>query len=235
MEGRSVRSGEEADADRGNPGHKKRAASTDKLLVATIALAAAVILLGGLVLFLKLRPIPLAPSLQQERLIQAQQAVRQFPEDDAAHTALGVAYLEGQRTDDARAEFERALELDETNWRANLELGKLIAAEDPERATALLEISTENVPPEGRAISFFEYGQLLYDQGKFAAAKKALAASVAADSLFYNSHLALGLTYAELGQKNEAEQQYREALRLNPGSQEIKEAIESLRGARQTP
>jgi tetratricopeptide (TPR) repeat protein len=64
-----------------------------------------------------------------------ERAVQLAPQDHRAHNSLGSAYLISLRLDDAAAEFQKALELDERDEYANLNLGHLARATgDYERA-----------------------------------------------------------------------------------------------------
>ena len=209
------------------PRRQRGAGSSDRELILLImALALVVFALGGVVLFLKLRPPPQADTMAGSFLQSAQEAVKANPDNPLAHVGLGAAYLRGNQISDAKAEFEKALELDPKNWQASLQLGTLLEESDPQRALTLLYVAAKGSPY--KETPYFEIGNVQYQQGDYRAAKAAYIQSIAVEPAVYDSRMGLGKTYEALHQPDLALQQYEQALRLIPTDQAAKEAVARL-------
>jgi tetratricopeptide (TPR) repeat protein/mono/diheme cytochrome c family protein len=110
---------------------------------------------------LELERSQFAPAAEQFRNL-----LRQCPGDAGAHSGLGMA-LKGEGDGaSAEAEFERALELDATNFTALYQLGEMaLESGSPERAADLLTKATAQRPEdvdtrERLAMAFAQAGRL---------------------------------------------------------------------------
>ncbi len=191
-----------------------------------VFLALIVFVMGGVVLYLKLKPQPAPSTMSGALLDTAQGLVDANPSSSFAHTALGMAYLRLGRTQDAQDQFEQSLKLDKNDWGANLQLALLTEGSDPARAAQLLTTSAKYAPSS--ETPYLELGNLYFRQGKYEDAKVAYLQSVAADGTLYDSRMGLGRTYQALGQKRLAAEQYKQALRFIPGDQAAEDALASL-------
>src|SRR5260370_20553524 len=95
----------------------------------------------------------------------ARQAVGGNPELAAAHEILGEVLLESGETTAAKAEIERAVDLDPRNAGAYVSLANLNAKSDPRRAAQLyrkaIELAQDEWMPLGR------YGQFEYRSARY--------------------------------------------------------------------
>src|SRR5712691_7349503 len=64
-------------------------------------------------------------KLVSELLIRSREHVQRYPRSARAHTNLGLAYMNAGQLSDAVAMFQRALELDPTNYVAGTNLAKV--------------------------------------------------------------------------------------------------------------
>lgn len=71
--------------------------------------------------------VQIEAPLEAVRVLE--EAIRLAPNDHRAHNSLGTAYLINLRMDDAAAEFKKALDLDQTDEYANLNLANLLRAQ----------------------------------------------------------------------------------------------------------
>ena len=124
-------------------------------------------------------------------------------DDIEALNALGIAYGQANRTADARATFQRALDVDATNALAWQNIGTVeLRAGNRERAGDAL----------GRAIALDDrlagahtaLGVLLMESGKPAEAVEAWKRAVAADPHELDALYNLAVTLAEAGRRDEA-------------------------------
>jgi tetratricopeptide (TPR) repeat protein len=208
----------------------KKASNPRSLIVALLGLTLLVMLLGGAVLVVKLRPDTTAPSTQERAISTWEDAVAQDPTSGVAQTGLGMALLDIGRTQDAEAAFRAALGLDDGNWMANFQLALLLREQSPERTLALLEKAAANATPANRAVVLLATGDFLLARGEAKAAVGAYRDSIANASFIFDSHLGLAQALEELGKPEAALAEYREAGRFAPGQPEVEAAIQRLEG-----
>lgn len=199
------------------------------LVAGVLVLTLAVMALGAAVLIVKLRPEGSAPTKQDQELAIWRDAVDQDPESADAHAGLGVALLRVGQTDEARAEFEAALDLDAANWLANFQLGLLVRDTNPDRAVTLLEAAAKEASTEDRAVILIATGDLLLARGDAKGARDAYQRSIANVAYLFDSHYGLAQAFEQLGERRQAIKAYEEALRFSPGDERITEALDRLR------
>src|SRR5260370_21804665 len=95
----------------------------------------------------------------------ARQAVGANPDLAAAHEILGEVLLESGETTAAKAETERALDLDPRNAAAYVSLANLNAKSDPGRAAELYRKAIELAPDEWMPLG--RYGQFEYRSARY--------------------------------------------------------------------
>jgi len=208
----------------------KKASNPRSLIIALLGLTLLVMVLGGTVLVIKLRPDSTAPTTQERAIATWEDAVAQDPASGVAQTGLGMALLDVGRVQDAKAAFRAALELDDGNWMANFQLALLLREQNPERTLALFEKAAANAAPENRAVVLLATGDFLLARGDTRAAAAAYRDSIANASFIFDSHLGLAKALEELGKTEAALAEYREAGRFAPGHPEIEAAIQRLEG-----
>lgn len=202
------------------------------LVVGVLGLTLVVLVLGGAVLAVRLRP-QTGPLTTTERALQAwQDAVAEEPENDANQTGLGLALLQADRDGEARAAFQEALRLNPKNWMANFQLGLLTTETDPDRALELLLLGAKYAPLSDKAAPFIAAGDLQMAQEDFEGAKDSYRRSIAAASYIFEGHLGLAKALEALGDNEGALEEYREAARFAPDHPDVVAAIDRLEGTR---
>jgi Flp pilus assembly protein TadD len=149
----------------------------------------------------------------REALVEYLTAVRLEPEGAAAHYNLGC-FLAAHGPDLAVAEFQEALTLDPTFPSAQLDLG-LAYADQGKTAEAkqALRIAVEQAP--GDAFARHELAALLMDEGDERGAIAQLKEVVRLEPEGFESHLDLGICFAQKGFFIEAERAYARAEALS--------------------
>jgi tetratricopeptide (TPR) repeat protein len=200
------------------------------LVVAVLALTLVVMLLGGTVLVLRLRPDNSAPTKTEQALDQWQQAVEENPDSADAQTGLGIALLRAGETAQAQEAFEEALRLAPKAWMPSFQLALLFRETNPDRALALFRSAAKNAPPQSdKAVVLIAMGDFLMAGGDFEGARDAYQGSVADVPYLFDSHYGLAQAFEQLGETKQAIKEYKEALRFAPGDERITEALKRLR------
>jgi tetratricopeptide (TPR) repeat protein len=195
--------------------------------MAAAFLAVAVMVLGGVVLVLKLRSdADVAPV--EEQVAQWQAEVRADPEDDWAQAGLGLALLEQDRRAEARAAFERSLQLNPRNWVSLFQMGLLVKAEDPDRADELLQAAADNAPRTSKAAPYIALGDLRFDRDDIEGARRAYRRAVADVPFLIDGRTGLAKALEAQGHPGAALEQYRQAIKFDPSNEELAAAIERL-------
>jgi tetratricopeptide (TPR) repeat protein len=206
----------------------KKASNQRPLILALLGLTLLVMVLGGAVLVVKLRPDSSAPTTQQRAIDTWEDAISADPNSDVAQTGLGMALLEIGKVQEAEDAFRAALVLNDGNWMANFQLGLLMRETKPDRTLVLFEKAAANSTPENKAVVMLATGDFLFQDGRARAAVKAYRESIANASFIFDSHLGLAVALEELGETEAALDEYREAGRFAPGHPEIEAAIARL-------
>lgn len=206
----------------------KKASNPRSLIIALLGLTLLVMVLGGAVLVVKLRPDSTAPSTQERSIATWEDAVADDPTSDIAQTGLGMALLDVGRIQDAETAFRVALELNDANWMANFQLALLLRERNPERTLTLFDKAAANATPENRAVVLLATGDFLMVRGETKVAVAAYRDSIANASFIFDSHLGLAKALEELGKTEAALAEYREAGRFAPGHPEVEAAIQRL-------
>jgi tetratricopeptide (TPR) repeat protein len=198
------------------------------LVLGVLGLTFVVLLLGGAILALKLRPEPVPTDALERDVYAWRQATEQRPEDDQAFTGLGLALIQVDRDGEALGAFERAIELNDENWVSLMQVGVLVADDDPTRASDLLARSAEFAPDGSKTLPLVAHGDLLVQQGAIDEARRAYQLAIVDSPFIVESHLGLARVLEETGDLKGALQEYEEAAKFDPGNPEIEAAIERL-------
>ena len=200
------------------------------LVAGVLALALVVIGLGGAVIALKLRPAPLPTDSVNREIALWRETVQQHPDDPRAHTGLGLAYVQGQETDAAKAEFEKAISLDDTSWMAKFQLALLTKADDPSGATQLLAQAAKGAPQDERVAPLIALGDLELARHQAKDARVAYRRAVAYDPFSFDGHYGLATALERLGERKDALAEYQQAKRFDPQNPDVAAAIARLSG-----
>lgn len=198
------------------------------LVLGVLGLTFVVLFLGGAILALKLRPEPVPTDALERDVYAWRQATEQRPEDDQAFTGLGLALIQVDRDGEALDAFERAVELNDENWVSLMQVGVLVADDDPARASELLARSAEFAPDGSKTLPLVAHGDLLVDQGAWDEARRAYQLAIVDSPFIVESHLGLARVLEETGDRKGALQEYEAAAEFDPGNPEIEAAIERL-------
>jgi tetratricopeptide (TPR) repeat protein len=144
--------------------------------------------------------------------------VAEKPDIAWAHFQLGYAYTALKRTDEARAEYERATVLDPKMSEAFLNLGMLLTEKDPAAAISPLRRAVDLLPSQSRPR--FLLGYALERSGNISSSVEAYEAALRLDPRDLETVLHLGHLYLGLKRNPEAESKFRAVLDLQPKSQQ---------------
>ena len=143
------------------------------------------------------------------------------------HLNYAQAFEAQGRSDEASAQYRRALELDPANAHAHTNLG-VLAAGRGERATALLHFEAAAASAPGQARNQSNLGVELQVQGRILEAIAAFERAVALEPEDAAFRFQLGAALAAAGQPGPAIAQFEEFLRLEPGGVQAAKAHNNL-------
>lgn len=162
-----------------------------------------------------------------------QKFLAEKPEVAFAHFQLGYAYTALKRTDEARAEYERAMSLDPKMPEAPLNLGILLLDREPAAAVPPLRKAVELLPSQSRPR--FLLGVALEGAGDLAAAAESFEGALRLDPRDAEGLLHLGRLYLRLKRPSDAESKFRSALELQPDSVQAALSLAQTLEAQQKP
>jgi superkiller protein 3 len=141
-----------------------------------------------------------------------QKVIAEEPEFAYAHFQLAYVYTALKNTKDARAEYERAIELDPKMFEAYLNLGTLLLDADPSAARAPLSKAVELLPAQSRPR--FLLGVAEERAGELAKAADSFEGAARLDPGDAETSLHLANLYGQLKRFAEAEAKFRRVLEL---------------------
>jgi Flp pilus assembly protein TadD len=133
-----------------------------------------------------------------------------------AHFQLAYAFTALKRTDEARAEYQKAVELDPKMAEAYLNLGILQLDKDPAAAVAPLRKVTELLPAQSRPRVLL--GLALERSGDFAGAGASFESASRLDPNDVEAVTHLAAMYLRNSRPADAERKFRQSLELQPKS-----------------
>jgi eukaryotic-like serine/threonine-protein kinase len=144
----------------------------------------------------------------------AKQAVAINPDLAAAHSILGAVLAETGAAAEAKAEIDRAMQLDPLSWEPYLPLAKLTAKTDPASAEQLYKKAVELGKTEW--IPHSEYGRFLYRAARYqeAAAQWEEATRITSDNVFMLRNL--GAAYHMMDSFERSASVLQKALEVEP-------------------
>jgi len=149
-------------------------------------------------------------------LIPLQKFLAEKPDVAFVHFQLAYALTALKRTDEARAEYQKAAELDPKMVEAQLNLGILLLENDPAAAVAPLRKATELLPAQTRPR--YLLGLALERSGDAAGATASFEAASRLDPNDVETVIHLGVMYLRNARPADAEAKFRHALELQPQS-----------------
>jgi Flp pilus assembly protein TadD len=149
-------------------------------------------------------------------IIPLQKFLAEKPDVAFAHFQLAYALTALKHTDEARAEYEKAAQLDPKMAEAQVNLGILLLEKDPAAAVAPLHKATELLPSQSRPR--FLLGLALERAGDPAGAAVSFEAASHLDPNDVETLVHLGAMYLRGARPAEAEAKFRHALELQPQS-----------------
>jgi Flp pilus assembly protein TadD len=138
------------------------------------------------------------------------------PDVAYAHFQLAYAYTALQRSDEARAEYERTITLDPKMSEAYLNLGILLTDRDPPAAVLQLRKAVELLPSQSRPRILLAVAQ--ERSGEVAAAADSLEAALRLEPRDGDALVRLGRLYLGTKRALEAEAKFRSAFEIQPNS-----------------
>lgn len=139
------------------------------------------------------------------------------PDDDEVHFNLGYVYTAMQRPDDAKVEYEKAIELapdDPKMAPAYQNLGLTLLPKDPAAAVDPLQHAAELAPQDAR--TKWLLGMALENSGKLAPAIEQYQEAEKLNEKDFDTRLSLAHALIAAGRPADAEPELREALALRP-------------------
>ncbi|MCF5586290.1 type IV pilus biogenesis/stability protein PilW, partial [Pseudomonas syringae] len=133
-----------------------------------------------------------------------------------AYVQLGLGYLQEGQTERAKIPLKRALELDSSDPQANAALALVFQTEmEPELAEQYFHKALSASNNDTRIVN--NYGSFLYEQKRYKEAYERFE-QAAADNLYPERSRvfeSLGMTSLQLGNRDQAREQFTKALRLD--------------------
>lgn len=157
-------------------------------------------------------------ELDREHFADSERHLRAYlathPDDATAHFGLGHLLQMQQRIDEAKAEFQRSVDLQPVQTESYYQLGQIaLDAGQPETAAPLFARTLARDPHHGGALT--GVGIMAYRRKDFAAARQQLAAATESSPDYPPAHYYLGLTLARLGEKSDSERELKLATELS--------------------
>jgi tetratricopeptide (TPR) repeat protein len=145
---------------------------------------------------------------------QLRKAVRKVPHSAPHHYYYGAALATVGRTQEAIAEQEETLRLDQNWTAAHKSLGTLLSAQD-RFDEAIPHLRAAVAAGLGDPLAYYNLGRMLAMQGNFAESAESLKQAISLQQRNWRLHAMLAFALHESGQESAANEQYRQASRLN--------------------
>jgi tetratricopeptide (TPR) repeat protein len=161
-------------------------------------------------------------SMDQKDYVAAAEDYQEYlakkPDDATVHFDLGYAYTAMQQPDDAKSEYEKAIELDDKLAPAYLNLGLTLLPSDPAAAVDPLQHAADLMADQARPKVLL--GTALERSGKLDPAIDQYRAAEKIDATDFETHFSLGRALLTTQRPADAEAEFRAALALNADSAE---------------
>jgi len=161
-------------------------------------------------------------------------AVELEPKNPQFYTEIGNMYLLLGRRDEAKAEFEKAIDKKIDYAPANINIA-LLLEQDGLVDEAIHKLETLQARNADNVELLFQLGRLYYNRGE---TDKAIAQFIGALNInpnYSNALYSLGIAYEKQDRKQDAIIVFEAVLELNPGLEVVQDKIDELKGIRQEP
>ncbi len=156
-----------------------------------------------------------------------QSAIVLEPFNPVLHTELGkVLFLSGE-AEQARKEFEKALEMKPDYLDAKIQLALSYEDEDISKTIKMLEEAVASDLYSAEA--HFELGRVYFNEHRIDEAIDQFQSALALKPLHSNALYSLGIAYQQQGMNKEAVSMFEKVLELNPGNEDVAGRLEELR------
>ncbi len=146
------------------------------------------------------------------------------PDDASGHCALGMTLAALERVPEAREQFERSLALQPVQTESFYRLGLIdLDAKDLDEAARNLRQVLAREPKHAGSLSAL--GRVAFEQKRYAEAIDLLQQAITSDGSLREAHYYLGLTFARVGRKAEADHQLQVATRLEHAESEHRRTV----------
>jgi tetratricopeptide (TPR) repeat protein len=160
-------------------------------------------------------------KLWQDELVLFLDCVKKSPHKARPHNALGGAFFDQGRVDEAIVQYNESLRLDPDYASAHYNLAIALAERGDAHAAIAHYREALRIKPEEPAVHT-NLGIELYQLGLLDEAKKHYNQALEIDPDFENAHIQLGIALAGSGKISDAIRHYTEVLRINPESAEAR-------------
>ena len=162
-----------------------------------------------------------------------QKFIAEKPDVAYAHFQLGYAFTALHRSDEARAEYERATAIDPKMSEAYLNLGLLLTEKDPVAAVQAFRQAVELLPAQSRPRLLLGVAQ--ERSGDWPAAANSFEGAVHLDPRDTDATMHLARLYLQLKRPADAESKFRAVLEAKPDSLEAAGGLAECLDAEQKP
>jgi tetratricopeptide (TPR) repeat protein len=139
--------------------------------------------------------------------------VKLRPDDPNGYCSLGMTLAALERAPEARVQFERSIALDPQQTESYFRLGLIdIDEKNLDEAARNFHLVLAREPRHAGALS--SLGRVAFEQKHYSDAIDVLQRAITADNSLREAHYYLGLTFARVGRKEEADNQLQIATRL---------------------
>lgn len=167
--------------------------------------------------------------LMERQYKNALEKVRQNPNSAANHVELGWSLFQKGQYNDALAEYKKAIDLDDKNYRAYYDLGLAYRqVEKYDLAISSLQKALEIAPKSFEA--HYDLGLVYQHNGKLEQALQELQLAYKLNPGSTEIIYSMGQVYEKMNNIAEAKYQYQSALEFDPKFTKAKEALSRLGG-----
>lgn len=149
------------------------------------------------------------------------------PDDYAGHCALAMTLAALERPSEARIQFERSIALAPSQTESYYRLGLMdLDSKDFDSAAKNLRLVLDRDPNHAGALTAL--GRVEFGQKHYTEAVDLLQRAIVNDNSLGEAHYYLGLTYARMGRKSQADQEFQVAVQLEHQATEKLRTIQIL-------
>ena len=150
--------------------------------------------------------------------------VEMRPDDASGHCALGMTLAALERASEAHAQFERSIELAPSQTESYYRMGLVdLDAKHLDEAAKNLRQAIAREPKHAGALSAL--GRVAFEQKRYPEAIDLLQRAIATDDSLHEPHYYLGLAFARVGRRQEADDQLQIATRLEHNEAERRRTV----------